>query len=262
MEKETKEALATYDGEDKVITSFEMALLIAQRRETEICFLSGLPYLDGLIGGFEGGELTAISGFPKQGKTLLAISLTVNFEAQGKHSLWFSYEVMPRQFLRWLGSPLPYFYMPKALKNKDMVWLEERIVEAKLKYDISAVFIDHLHFLFDALRSRDRSLEIGEIIRTLKTVAIENNLCIFLMSHAQKAQGEKEPDITTPRDSSFISGECDNLFLIWRSMKNENEATLKVEANRRMGVMGKKVKLIKVGSFLKEMDIAHEKEPF
>ena len=79
-------------------------------------------------------------------------------------SLWFSYELTPRQFIERFPD-LPFFVLPLKLKAYALDWLQDRILEALTKYGIEVVFIDHLHFLFDMARSASASIEIGQIIR-------------------------------------------------------------------------------------------------
>ena len=65
--------LFEYHGEDRIVSSQELKdhLKEAQNRKALVYIKSGIPSLDNLIGGFEGGELNVISGISGQGKTLL-----------------------------------------------------------------------------------------------------------------------------------------------------------------------------------------------
>jgi hypothetical protein len=93
--------------------------------------------------------------------------------------------------------------MPKKLRAYALEWLEDRIAEAVAKYDIQVVFIDHLHFLFDLAQTRNPSIEIGQVMRYLKRIAIEANIVIFLTCHFKKHDMSKEPDHSAFRDSSL-----------------------------------------------------------
>ncbi len=242
--------LREYQGEDQVVTSHELQDIIRKQPPVRV-FNSKIPSLDRAINGFEPGELIVISGPRKSGKTLLAQSLTKNFVDQDIRSLWFSYELTPRQFLDRFRD-LPLFVLPKKLKAYALDWMQDRIVEALAKYGIGVVFIDHLHFLFDMARSKHASIEIGQIIRWLKTLAIELNLVIFLICHLQKIRFDVEPDDTNIRDSSFVSQESDVGLILWRVRNSEDHAWLKVCYSRRTGVIDKKIKLVKVSGLLGE----------
>lgn len=257
------EELKNYEGEDRVISSFEMELEQSKNKTTEIVIRSGLPSLDrALEGGFQTGELYAISGQTKQGKTLLAQSITRNVYMSQNFALWFSYEVPARQFLNQFPE-LPLFYMPKKLKNADMKWLEERILESFAKFHTRLVFIDHLHFLFDLFKSRNPSLEIGTVIRKLKTIAVDNDLIIFLLCHTSKAGGDAVT-YQSIRDSSFVAQESDSVFMVARTPRNKagqptpNDAALRVEFHRRTGVLEYRIKMHKAGGYLCEPDLDND----
>jgi replicative DNA helicase len=249
-----EQKLAAYDGEDKVISSTELYKNLLDQKKRTVYLRSNIPTLDELIGGFNGGELTVGSGLTGQGKTLFFQTLTAEFAEQGKHSLWFTYEVPALQFLQQFGKDIPHFYMPALLKSNCMEWIRQRIYEAKLKYGIEAVFVDHLHFLSDVLTKRNPSLEIGQVMRTLKRWALELNIAIFLVAHTMKIKPDTELDLGDTRDSSFIEQEADNVLYIWRQKKVDRGAILKIAKNRRNGVMGKKIYLIKTERYLREVE--------
>jgi NAD-dependent DNA ligase len=73
--------LLNYDGEDKVISSFEMKDKIGKQK-TLLNVRSKIPSLDRLLDGFATGELIMLSGLTKNGKTLLAQTLTQSFAGQ------------------------------------------------------------------------------------------------------------------------------------------------------------------------------------
>ena len=251
---ELERQLFRYDGEDKILSSYDL-LEALKHEDRAVDIKSGFVSLDGLIKGFQGGELTVISGLTGNGKTLLAQTLTVNFAQQAIKSLWFSYEVITENFLRAFGDELPLFYLPARLKDCSVSWLSERIHEGKLKYEIDAVFIDHLHFLVNLNKGANMSTEIGGVMRELKKLALRFNLCIFLIAHTMKIKPETELTLGDTRDSSFIEQEADNVFYIWR-LKNSNQAILKIAKNRRYGIFERKLKLIKQGNFLFEVNNA------
>lgn len=248
--------LRTYDGPDKVISSSDMRRELASSKKNSVKFLAGLESLDNLIDGFEGGELIAISGPTANGKTLFAQTLTMNFVKQGIMSIWFTFEVPPRQFLDQLPAECEIF-MPKLLVPNKPSWIDDRIVESKLKYNTRAVFIDHLHFLIDLAKGGiNVSIDIGMVVRGLKRQAVRHNIVIFLLCHATKGQ---RPDGTLRdlgamdiRDSSMVGQESDVVIMLQRRKDSDtdeynNRANVKVCKHRRTGVMEKKIILEKKG---------------
>lgn len=247
----TKKNFAEYDGEDKVISAHEMYLSFKEKDQFTVNVKSGIPSLDYYCEGFRDGELITISGKTKNGKTLLAQSLTHNFTQHNYMPLWFSFEVPARQFISQFEK-VPFIYMPSKLKAHAMGWIEDRIMESFQKYHTRIVFIDHLHYLFDIQKSRNPSLDIGAIIRRLKGIAVENEFVIFLLCHTSKAKDENE-SYESIRDSSFVAQESDCVIMVKRTPEEgDSYARARVEFHRRTGVMEKVVYLRKHGNYLVE----------
>ena len=238
--------LATYDGEDKAVTSQEVwDSLKSERAQPTQKYFSKIPALDKMLDGFRPGDVVVVSGITKQGKTTFCQNITNSLAQQDIKCAWFSYELMPLEFLSKFKPELPFFTMPKKLKGNSLKWLNERIAEHVAKHDTKVVFIDHLHFLIDMSffgQKGNTSLIIGAIMRELKKIALEHKVCIVLVAHTTKIKFESEPGLDSIRDSSFISQEADTVLMIWRrTFNNEmtNRATLAVLANRRNGNCGK-----------------------
>ena len=257
--------LLTYQGKDRIVSSDTLrADLEKEDRSFVHVFSTGIFSLDAAVGKLESGELIAIGGPTKHGKTSLAQTLTANLARAGANCLWFTFEVPPRQFLAQMP-PEFRFYLPRELTLSKTDWVRERIEEAVLKFKTRIIFIDNLHHLFDIAVSRNPSLDIGNIIRLLKRTAVEFNVVIFLLCHSRKPtefKGEvQECSEWDLRDSSFVPQESDSTWMIQRKMDPSTkiysqEALLKVCNHRRTGAMGVKVHLIKTGPFLEE-DVAH-----
>jgi hypothetical protein len=208
------------------------------------------------------GELITISGPTKHGKTLFAQSLTVEFVKQNSFPLWFSYEVAPKYFLRNFPD-LPLFYMPRRLQMNAVHWVIKKMIESYEKYGTRVVFLDHLHYLFDIARSRNPSIEIGTVIRALKTTAVQHDFIIFLLCHTRKGASEcKDLTYESIRDSSFVGQESDCVLLIYRNMKNpeSNEAKLYMEFHRRTGILHTTISLVKKDGFLREVPYINHNE--
>ena len=138
---------------------------------------------------------------------------------------------------------VPHLFMPAELKANAMDWVEERIVEALQKFNTRSIFIDHLHFLFDIGRARNASLDIGQVIRRLKLIAIQHEVVIFLLCHTQQPkEGDQGLGYEKIRDSSFVAQESDSVIMIARKTdENPNYAEARVEFHRRTGVMKEKI---------------------
>ena len=254
---EVEKELAEYNGDDRIISFIEKTKEFSEQPK-EFKLHCGLFETDRLIDGFAEGELILVSGRPKSGKTLLCQTLTSHFADIGEKPLWFSYEVPAKQFLNSFPE-LPEGYMPRQMELSNIWWLEQRVYESKLKYGTRIVMIDHLHYLVDMSKLRNASIEIGNIYRRLKLLAIKHKIIIFLISHLRKVEKGVEPQAEDIRDSNFALGEPDTILMIWRLLDNPdkkilNEARLKVEMTRRTGVLKKKIKIQKIDGLLEEIE--------
>jgi replicative DNA helicase len=247
--------LLSYNGKDQVLSSVQMQQELKKEPTNLIRVRSPFPSLDNLIGGFQSGELIVISGPTKMGKTLLAQTLTVNFNNQRRRVLWFSFEVPVRQFLSQFPS-LPKIYLPGKLRYYDPDWLSDRVYECYLKHGTKIIIIDHLHYLAELQGMRNTNQEIGAITRQLKQLAVQGNFIVFLLANITKVRSDSDVGYKDIRDSSFIPQESDCVLMIRRTPNSgENAATLQVEFHRRTGVLRKSVYLVKFKGLLMEKSV-------
>jgi replicative DNA helicase len=258
-----------YSGEDRIITSLE---LIEEIKNAPIVkgYLSLIPKLDEMTGGFREGNLITLSGVTASGKTTFAQTLLRGFAEQTINCLFLTYEVSNEEFIRKFGEVIPVFSIPRRYKKSKMMWLEHRIIEAIAKYDTKIIFIDHLHYLVDMEKlgtGGNVSLLIGSVMRELKRMAIEYKIIIFLMAHFKqvKLQENEMPDIGNLRDSSFIGQESDCVMIINRKKTEDrrdwlDEASLFVAKNRWNGKTGY-INLVFQDNQFKEICLNYESEP-
>lgn len=239
--------------EDQVLPMSEVA---AKHTQTEQDFfpLALGSFNDDLGGGVTEGDLVILTGPTGMGKTSLAQTFTVGLDKQGIPMLWFSYEVamwhLWNKFQQMGVSKNLLAYCPMKMTSGSVDWIELKVKEGILKYNTKVVFIDHLGFLMprskkmDSDFSRNYSAYLGDTVRQLKTLAVENNLIIFLLTHVRKT---KELGIDDIADSSKIAQEADFVFMVERVKSNTktlvnnvmdiytNETKISVVKNRRTG---------------------------
>lgn len=216
-------ALYEYSGEDRMIPSHELAEALEKDSKRVVSFPTGFQTLDRLLNNVEEGELIVVTAPTGHGKTTLLMDITSRMSQKDILSAWFSLEVTPRQFIEKItagGKKLPLFFVPASVTDSNIQWLLNRIVEAKVKYDIKVVFIDHLHQLFsvDKFNGKNLSLELGDIVAKIKSLAIELGLVVFLVAHStdDKTHTTREPKMMDIRDSGMISRLADVVIGIWR----------------------------------------------
>lgn len=234
--------------EDRIISSYELMATLSE--EKAVKFYADLPSIDDAIEGFEPGELYTLSGPTKNGKSTVFQMLTCGFERGHYPSLWFSYEIPPKQLIKRFRT-LPLFYLPKTIKGSVLSYLDAKIKEAKALHGVKIVFVDHLHYIVDLAQANNVSIQIGQVIRGLKRLAIENEVVIFLAAHTTKlvVNADKEPSDQDIRDSSMIGQESDCIMMMWRLKDSVtdsygNQSILKIQYHRRIGLLDKKISLI------------------
>lgn len=216
--------LKIYTGIDRVILAEEKKIELEEARLTKPLFSARtqIPGLDECVDGFRRGQLVVVSGPPKQGKTLLCQNFTKRFTEQKLRCLWFSYEVGYEELFEKFPMELLDFYIPNQLQSGNLEWIETKIIESKVKYATDVVFIDHLDFLRDTRIlsgvSFNLSSYIGGIVQKLKSIAIEQNILTFLMSHIRKNQWTTNdlPSSEELRDSGQIAQLADIVIMIVR----------------------------------------------
>ena len=237
--------LSSYKGEDAVLSADEVLKRYKANNPTGQAYKSKLATLDTLTGGFYPGQLIVISGITGQGKTTLAQTFTHSLTEQGVKPLWLSYELPVDDFMR--AFHIDYhkrIYMPGNLKDNSLQWIEERVIESKLKYSTQAIFIDHIHYLVSMAPKNNLSFVMGETVRGLKQLAIKHRIMVFLIAHMMKTRSDEEPGLGHIRDSSFIEQESDMSLYVWRFRDDKQITVLKIAKNRRRGIIDDKIPLV------------------
>ena len=249
--------LSQYQGEDRVISSHELAEEIKTTARVYSKIGTGFPTLDRLLGQTEHGELIIVTGPTGEGKTTLLMTITRKLAENNVPAVWFTLEVTPQQFIEKLsnGADLPLFYIPRKNEENTIVWIEKRIIESKVKYNTQVVFIDHIHQIFSLERfSKNVSLEIGDLVAKIKQIAIDHHLVVYLIAHTKDnpMSPTAEPRKEDIRDSGLISRLADTIIGIWRIpesddgksgkrkpiQENDTKSKIAVFKNRRNGKQG------------------------
>lgn len=257
------QSLLEYQGPDRIISNAEYWQEKGSEKKDILTFHPQIWNLDNFTQGFRVGELWSISGPTKHGKTTLCETIGRDIQNQGGKVLWFFYE-MPEQFMERHREENGVFYIPREQRSNDLEWLKRRVLEARMKHGVDAIFIDHLHFLvpFRDLM-HNASISIGNTLRILKSeIAVDLGVVVFLVAHTTKSDFSQEPNEGDIRDSSFISQESDGTIMVFRKLKKEKKWTdddpfsmkskLIVCNTRRTGVMNGKINLVKKGNYLYE----------
>ena len=257
--------------EVKILSSHDLQKKIATLPK-EARYSTGIKGIDLLTEGFGPAELIVITGYSGHGKTSFCQTLTANTSKNRLKSLWFSYEMTARQFLRKFDTPMPFFYLPEENDSIPYNLLEKITIEAVEKFKIKAVFIDHLHYIVDMIPKGNlsQSAIIGDVCRRLKQLAKKLQITIFLVAHTAQPKSDdnanQQPTLSSLRDSSFIAQEADAVYAINRVRKKgyssetyDKDSWFLILKQRRTGTMGRKVKLSYINNtFVESTSIDNE----
>jgi replicative DNA helicase len=217
------------------------------RLEESSCMTSYTD-LDEMTGGLQRGDLLIVAARPSVGKTTFALNLAAEHCNNGGASHIFSLEMGTKSLLKRMISREG---MINGQKWRSMAFSEgdyERVMIAigeiskwkltvfdnkRTVRDIRAairkyvlddpdgnhlVIIDYLQLILAARRER-RDLEIGEITRELKLLAIELNIPIVLLSQLSRGvenRQNKRPLMSDLRESGNIEQDADVIFFLYR----------------------------------------------
>lgn len=253
-----------YAGPDRVVSSMEFAEEVRKTPKPKVVLNSGVKSLDDALAGFVPGELIVVSGPTSMGKTTLCDTIIRRMKTDHHLSLFFTFENTAETVALAHDSAESVLFLPRQHVPMDLEWIRWRVIEAKMKYQCEAVFIDHLHYLIPMDGTQNMSLLIGATMRFLKKeIALGLNMAVFIVCHVGKLEMEKEPSIYNLRDSSFVGQEADTVLMVWRrwdldidgkklDSRLQGLSTIKIEKARRTGVMGQKIKVKKEGHLIVE----------
>jgi replicative DNA helicase len=198
-------------------------------------------------GGLQKGDLIIIAGESSQGKTALALSITLNALEQGYKISYYSMEMQNHQLTSRLvamksgisSSSILYdklreeqissfdkaigdlwnknlFYDDRSTSNIDLIIASIR--NMKMKYDIDGAVVDYIQILNVNRTNRSSTDEqlMGDVARRLKNLAKDLNIWIIALSQLNRDKDNPIPTISRLRSSGQIAEAADIVALIYR----------------------------------------------
>lgn len=220
--------------------------------------------LDGMIGGFEGGDLVLLGARPAVGKSALATQWSEMFANMGLKVGYYNLEMTDKQmYERFVAAKSGieitrirmatrfhndeqerYTRAVEELKKQDRLYVStgaKRVSDIradvrKMQYDI--VIVDYLQLLIaDTRYSGNRAAEVGEISRQLKAIAIDYNIPVIGLSQLNRAsegRQNKEPTMGELREAGNLEQDASVIILMWNKNEDDrSEKGVKVEKSRQ-----------------------------
>lgn len=229
----------------------------------------GLAGLDELLGGLEGGDVIVIGARPAVGKSAFVTQIASNLANQGKRIGFYSLEMQEKQMYerfvvsqsgigltrlrrakRFLGDEKERFDKAnEVLEKKDNLVIttgskavsDIRSESRHMGYDI--IIVDYLQLLkADKAYRGNRAAEVGAISKAMKSLAMELNIPIIVLSQLNRVselKETKEPTMAELRESGDIEQDASVIILLWNlSQEDRSKKGCKVE-KQRQGQNGK-----------------------
>jgi len=214
----------------------------------------GVPELDRILDGMQGGDLITVGARPGAGKTAFAMNIGGNVADAGYSVSLFNYEMKFLALARRLVSPVTLIESHK-MKNGDRMnesdWtkfsqaagmLAERPMMVhdasglhardirravaqdmkKFKREKHVVIIDYLQ-LVAAINPNsnmnNQNMKVSEICRELKLMALEFDIPVILLSQLSRGveqRQDKRPMMSDLRDSGSIEQDSDVILMLYR----------------------------------------------
>ncbi len=236
---------------------------------------TGFYDLDNLLTGLHGGELILMGARPSMGKTSIAINIAANAARKGKKVAVFSLE-MPREqiALRILcGDARVNMQSVRQGSLRDDDWvklaralgplaaseiyiddtaglnpaqLRSRCRRLMMEKGLDLIVLDYLQLMVSDGKSENRQLEVSEISRSLKGIALELRVPLLAcaqLSRANTQRAVKKPMLSDLRDSGSIEQDADVVMFLHRESyyddTAEDQGTAEVIiAKQRNGPLG------------------------
>lgn len=246
-ERQLDNAESIQDSFTKTLDSIESK----HNKSEDFSYFTGFFELDKLTDGLHENELTAIGARPGVGKTAFAINIATNI-AKKKRKVYFcslemsSEQLMQRiianycsintQFLRTgriqdnevikiadQTNDILNLNLKIDTKTREIEELENIVINLKDKNEIDLLIIDYLTLLKSREKYMSRELEVADISRKLKLLALDLHIPIIILVQLNRDAENKVPCMSNIRESGSIEQNCDNIIFLH---KEDNEKKL------------------------------------
>lgn len=211
--------------------------------------LTGFEDLDNLLGCLKDGQLIILAGATSMGKSTLAMNIIKNVITQQSISTaLITLEMSSRDLWEQMVSSESMVdlrkIINKSLESKDMDAIEKadtilrnsplvvddcgflkigdlrsKVRRLKEKYDIKFLVIDHLHLITGSSVAASRHLDISEMTRTMKSIAMEFKITVMCLAQLSRKIEERPghlPQLSDLRESGSIEQDADIVLFIRR----------------------------------------------
>lgn len=251
-------------GMDQIVKENENNHFI--ERETDGLIL-GFPRLDEMLVELEKGDVTVIGARPAVGKSAFVTQIIRNLSAAGKRGAFYNLEMSEKQIYERMLSAETGINLKRIRKAK-AYWRDEHAkvsvannkigsykvmirsgavkvseIRSECRHlEIDYLVIDYLQLIRSDIRYANRVSEVGDISKSIKAMAMELGVHVFLLSQLNRAsemKSTKEPTMAELRESGDVEQDASAVILIWNTSEDDySRKGAKIEKNRQ-GELGK-----------------------
>jgi replicative DNA helicase len=225
--------------------------------------MSGFYDLDNTLSGFQNGDLIVIAARTSIGKTAFALNIAEYISLNNVKCVFFSCEMAPKQICKRLLSSLakiPHRAMvtgnlgdgstfAKMEEAYDKLWSSQFYAdftplipfhELKSKCRIAVrngckiVFVDYLTLIKYGDNKMPRWERTGELVKELKTMAIQLNIPVIVLSQLNRQAEGQKPTLAELRQSGEIEEHSDIIIFLHRD-RGESETEMIIAKHRNGG---------------------------
>lgn len=210
---------------------------------------SGFPSLNIILGGLQKGKMYIIGARPSMGKSALAMNISEHI-AQDSNVLFISLEMSKKEYAQRLMFSRAGVDVNKvntgSLTEEDIFRIKEQkeyldklnlFIETRTPCKVSdielaiinlqstrgscdLVVVDYLQLLSPSNKgTKNREVEVAEISRELKSLAVKYNIPIIVLSQLSRAlesREDKRPMLSDLRESGAIEQDADVVMFVYR----------------------------------------------
>ena len=260
-----------------LVNTYEIIEELARQKGQIAGVPTGFTDLDNMLTGLHSGELIIIGARPAMGKTSFAMNIAEHAAVDhGKVTAVFTLEMQRVRkgtlhdddwvkLAKSLGplSAAPMYIDDTAALSPTM--LRSRCRRLMMDKGLDLIVVDYLGLMKSDGKSESRQLEVSEISRSLKAIALEMKIPIIAcaqLSRANKDRIDKRPLLSDLRDSGSIEQDADVVMFLHREEYYNKETEDKnigevIVSKQRSGPLGT-VKLAWLSEFTTFANLARD----
>lgn len=222
---------------------------------------TGFYKLDDVLGGLEGGDVTIIAARPSVGKSALVTQIIGSVASKFARVGYFNLEMNENQVYERFVARMSKLSLTRVRRAKTFLDGEEEAFakanEQLAKYDVvvstgsksvrdiksacrhmkfDLIVIDYLQLIKADKSFASRASEVGEVSKSIKSLARELNVPIILLSQLSRAveqRDNKEPQLSDLRESGDIEQDASNVIFLWNLSDDKRYKGMSVAKNRQ-----------------------------